>query len=423
MDSWILQGGFPLVTVNSSDTAADRQESTVVLAQEPFRYAPAEGPSAIGSTWTVPVIARAIDGDEIRILLGAAPATLDVTGASSGMAGVVVNAHGSGYYRVRYAPEHHGRLAQRLESLDLLERFNLLGDTWAVVIAQQAELADFLLLAESLGDEDDPDVWAQVTGALSYLDRTVDDDTRPLLASYARAVLSPLLARLGWDARPEEGPRVATLRAQVVGALGTVGRDPDVQSEAHRRHAAAQRGEIALDPDLASAILGSVAASGAQEEFEEFLERYRHPATPQEEMRYLYALAGFSDPSLAARAFELARTEVRTQNAPFLIHLLVANRDTGPATWARIRDHWDELVERIPANILPRMLGGVTSLCRDPQLAAEVKTYVQSHPLAIGQRTVDQTLERLGINVSFASAMRSTADSLLRAALQRLETR
>ena len=148
------------------------------------------------------------------------------------------------------------------------------------------------------GDEDDPDVWAQASGALSYLDRVVDDDTRDLVASYARALLTPVLARLGWDARPGEGPRTPTLRAQVVGVLGIVGRDTDVQAEAHRRYAAAVRGEIALDPDLASAILGAVAASGGPEEFEDFLERYRHPATPQEEMRYLYALAGFPEPSL-----------------------------------------------------------------------------------------------------------------------------
>jgi puromycin-sensitive aminopeptidase len=426
MDSWILQGGFPLVTVHGADAEGDGpvpSEGSVVLGQDAFEYAPAAGPSAIGSTWTVPVIARAIDGDDARILLGPEPAVLEVAGASSDTATVVVNAHAAGYYRVRYAPALHHRLAHQLGALDLLERFNLLGDTWAVVAAQQAGLEDFLLLAEALGDEDDPDVWAQVTGALSYLDRAVDDDTRPLLASYARAVLSPVLARLGWNARSGEGPRTPTLRAQVVGALGTVGQDPEVRAEAHRRYAAAGRGEIALDPDLASAILAAVAASGGPEEFEDFLEHHRHPTTPQEEMRYLYALAGFTDPVLVARAFELARTEVRTQNAPFLIHLLLTNRDGGAATWARVRDSWPELVERIPSNILPRMVAGVASLCRDPRLADDVSAFVRAHPVPIGQRTVDQALERLGINVSFATALRATAQPVLRAGLERLGTR
>jgi len=424
MDSWIFQGGFPLVTVGGTaevDEAADAARGKVVLGQAAFRYADAEGPSAIGSMWTVPVIARAVGGDEARVLLGPDPQPLDL-GDEGASAAVVVNAHGSGYYRVRYTPALHRGLAARLDDLDRLERFNLLADTWAVVLGQRADVTDFLLLAEALGHDDDPDVWALVTGALSLLDRAVDEDTRALLSSYTRALLAPVLTRLGWDARPGEGPRLATLQAQLIAALGTVGRDLDVRAEARRRYDATRRGEMTLDPDLISAVLSTVASSGGNEEFEDFLEHYRRPATPQEEMRYLYALAGFPDAGLAARTFELALTEVRTQNAPFVVQLLLANREAGPSTWARVIEHWDELVARIPANILPRMLSGVTSLCRDPELVREVRTFVHAHPLSIGQRTVDQTLERLTINLSFALALHDTAVPVLRAGLLRLET-
>ncbi|HXQ60441.1 MAG TPA: M1 family metallopeptidase, partial [Acidimicrobiales bacterium] len=424
MDSWILQGGFPLVTVSGSegDGGSTGPERTVTLGQGAFEYASTDATSAIGSAWTVPIIARTIGAeDETRVLLGTDPTPLAVGNEAD--AAVVVNAHGTGYYRVRYTPALHRRLAGRLDALDLLERFNLLADTWAVVVAQQAGPEDFLLLAEALGSEDDPDVWAQVTGALSLLDRATDEEARPLVASYTRALLNPVLARLSWDGRPGEDPRTSTLRAQAVGALGTFGHDTDVHAEAHRRHDAAQRGELVLEPDVASAVLSAVAASGGPDDYDVFLEHYRHPATPQEEMRYLNALAGFPDPTLAARTFEFARTEVRSQNAPFVIHGLLANRDTGPATWARVRDHWPELVARIPANILPRMLGGIASLCRDPELAADVTAFVRAHPLPVGQRTVDQTLERLEINLAFATALRISAAPVLRAALQRMDAR
>jgi puromycin-sensitive aminopeptidase len=414
MDSWIFQGGFPLVHV-------DGTPGTTLMRQQPFEYGQAPGPSSIGSTWKVPVIARTLGGDEARVLLGPGPEPLELGGDPN--APVVVNAGGWGFYRVRYAPELHRRLAGWLPELDLLERFNLLGDSWAVVVGQLSGPGDFLLLAEALGTEDDPNVWAQVTGALSLLDRTVDDEARPLVAAYARALLGPVLARLGWDPRPGEGPRTPTLRAQAVAVLGTVGKDAAVQTEAHRLHDAAERGEIVLDPDLASAILGAVGASGGPADFETFLHHYRHPATPQEEMRYLYSLAGFSDPALAARAFELARTEVRSQNAPFVFQMLLASRDNGPSTWERIQEHWDEIVARSPANILPRMVSGVTSLCRDRALAAEVAAFVRAHPLPVGQRTVDQALERLEINVAFATSLRETARSVLSDALQRLENR
>ena len=416
MDSWLLQGGFPLVSVEPGGGA------DVVVAQEPFSYSPPRGQSAIGSRWRVPLLARAVAGGEVRTLLDEGRDIVVLEGAGTGGAGtgVVVNAHGSGYYRVRYAPDQLRSLALRLGDLEVLERFNVLGDTWAVVVAGRAEVGEFLVLAEALQDEADPDVWAQVTGAFALLDHAVGDDLRPHLSAYARALLNPVLARTGWDARAGEDVRTRTLRAQVIATLGVTGQDTAVRAESHRRFADAQARRAELDPDLAGAVLGTVAASGGAGEFEAFLEHYRHPSTPQEEIRYLYALAGFGDDALAERAFELATSEVRTQNAPFLIHLLLSNRDTGPTTWPAVRDHWSELTGRFPANILPRMLDGLKLLCRDDALAAEIVQFVEAHPIAIGAKTVEQTLERLAVNATFARVLAREAGPALDAGLARL---
>ena len=80
-----------------------------------------------------------------------------------------------------------------------------------------------------------------------------------------------------------------------------------------------------------------------------------------------------------------------------MIHLLLANRDNGPGhVGPRPAEHWDELVARFPANILPRMLDGVTlAVPRPRRWPTTSPTFVRAHPLPIGQRTVDQTLERL----------------------------
>jgi len=420
MESWILQGGFPLVTVGTAGPDGSPGTAGLVLAQEPFSYAPPAGASAIGTAWSVPVVARALGGGETRLLLGGRPETLDLGPPD---ATVVVNAGGSGYYRVRYDPDRLRHLANAFGQLDLLERFNLLGDTWAAVVGRRVGLTDFLVLAEALHDEDDPNVWAQVTGALAFLDHAVDDDARPHLAAYTRALLGTVLERLGWQPTDDEGPRTPTLRAQVVGSLGTVGQDPAVRAEARRRHEAAQRGESSLDPDLSAAVLGVVAAGGGPADFDAFVEHYRSPSTPQEEMRYLYALAGFPDAGLAARAFELACTEVRSQNAPFLVQLLLTNRSAGPATWGQVRDRWEELLGRIPANIVPRMLDGTKWLCRDRALADDVGEFLRAHPLPTGQRTVDQTLERLAVNVTLAAALGETVTGDLDTGLERLGAR
>ena len=390
MDTWINQGGYPLVRVGDDGS----------LTQDPFSYRDRPG-GAIGSEWQVPVLTRALQGDGVD----PQPILLDGRGAGPDRAGEtevrVVNAGGSGYYRVAYPTAMVERLAARLSDLDPLERYNLVSDAWAAALSGRAPLSDLLRLARALVDsaEGDPSVWSVVLGALGLFDRVVPEGDRPALARAIRTLLGTLAGDLGWDPRDDDGERTPTLRSSVLRTLGTIGVDQGIRAEAGRRFAAAR--SAPLHPDTESAILDIVAATGGAAQYETFLDHYRSPATPQEENRYLYALASFNDLDLATRTFDLAMSEVRTQNAPFVLQSLLANRVTGPAAWQRVTEVWDTLVDRFPSNILPRMLDGVRGLCDPPELADRVTRFVEAHPLPAGGKTVEQILERLAVNVAF----------------------
>jgi puromycin-sensitive aminopeptidase len=389
MDTWINQGGYPLVRVGEDGS----------LAQAPFSYRGDPG-GAIGSAWKVPVLLRSLqdaDPDPVPVLLngtGAAPpGTVDDR---------LVNAGGSGFYRVSYPTATVERLAAGLGGLAPLERYNLVSDAWAAALSGQGPLPDLLRLAGALATsgERDPSVWSVILGALGMADRVIPDDDRPVLQQAIRTLLGPLAAELGWDPRPDDTERTPPLRSSVLRTLGTIGADETVRAEAARRFAAAPG--TPLHPDTESTVLDVVATTGGEAEYEAYLARYRNPSTPQEENRYLYALASFDDPELADRTFDLAMTEVRTQNAPFVIQSLVVNRETGPAIWHRVTEEWDAMVAKFPSNILPRMLDGVRVLCNPASLAAEVTDFIESHPLPAGGKSVEQILERLAVNVAFA---------------------
>ncbi|MGH9028071.1 MAG: M1 family metallopeptidase, partial [Acidimicrobiales bacterium] len=236
MDSWILQGGFPLVSVEETGGRKASTSAGVVVSQRPFSYLPPATPSAIGSRWQVPLVARTVGEQrprEARLLLGAqSEPLLFGTGDDKGSQNptILLNARGNGYYRVRYPAEQLIELAGSFGAMDALERANLLGDTWAAVVAGQSELGDLLLLADSLTEELDPDVWLQVISALSLTDHAVDDRTRPLVAAYVRALVGPAFEQLGWEAADGEAEQIPELRAQLLAALGTVGRDPGLRS-------------------------------------------------------------------------------------------------------------------------------------------------------------------------------------------------
>jgi puromycin-sensitive aminopeptidase len=390
MNTWINQGGYPLIRVGEDGS----------LDQTPFSYRGEPG-GAIGAQWLVPVLTRSLLSDEADsqpILLTGTPTPPETI--TTGPVTQLVNAGGSGYFRVSYPTAMVEHLAQRLTDLAPLERYNLVSDTWAASLSGDAPLSDLLELGRSLAAsaEGDPSVWSVVLGALGLFDRVIPDGDRPVLAQAVRTLLGPLAADLGWDPRQDDGERTPSLRSSVLRTLGTIGDDPDIQAEAARRFADTT---TSLHPDTESALLDIVAAHGGEDEYDAFLARYRKPANPQEENRYLYALTSFRSIELAQRTFDLALSEVRTQNAPFVLQLLVGNRATGPTAWARVTEEWDKLVATFPSNILPRMLDGVRGLCTPPELAEQVTTFVETHPLAAGGRTVDQILERLAINVAF----------------------
>ena len=397
MDSWIFQGGYPVVSV-------ERAEGGVRLSQERFRYL--RDGTLDDALWQVPVLLRATaPGGEVqryRTLLDAHGATveLDGFGGRSGEDGsVVVNEGGSGFYRVRYSGDLLRRLTTNLGSLSALERYNLVSDTWASVVAGLTPLADFADLVRLFGAEDDPTVWSAITGALATLDRLADPGERESVAAFARALVGPAFARVGWEATSGEPDTTGTLRATLLTALGTTGADEEVRRRALELFALAAD-PAAIDPDLAGPVTAIVARTGGEADYETFLERYRHPSTPQEEVRYLWGLAGFEHRPLVQRTCGFALSnDVRTQNAPYLVGATLGNRVGGDLAWAFTKEHWEEMLRRFPENSIPRMLDAVSALST-PELAADVHAFVAAHPVPGAEKTIQQILERLDVNVA-----------------------
>ena len=144
-------------------------------------------------------------------------------------------------------------------------------------------------------------------------------------------------------------------------------------------------------------------------DYDALLERYRAASTPQEEMRSLNALSAFPDIDLALRTFDLAMTEVRSQNGWIVIAALLANPVAGQAVWGRITESWDAILDRFPKNAQSRIAEAIPALCGDAGFAATVVQFLTDHPLASGPRRVAQSVERLGVNVAFADRERDAA--------------
>jgi hypothetical protein len=331
----------------------------------------------------------------------------------------VVNAGGWGVFRVGYERDHRLALAEALSELTPLERANLLGDTWATTLSGLSRLSDFLAVAAQLGLESDPSPWSPVSSAFALTHRIVQPVHQPALSEAVASVVGPIHRHLGFDARPDDGERTPSLRALAINVMGTVGADDAVRAEAARRFDASPIGGGSGGPipaDIETAVFAVVAQLVRPGDYDALLERYRSASTPQEEMRSLGALASFPDVDLCLRTFDLAMTEVRSQNGFAVIGALLANRVACQAVWTRLTETWDAVLDRFPKNAPPRILESLPALCADKDFADRAIDFLAAHPLSSGPRRVAQSSERLRVNVAFAARERPELTETLAAA-------
>ena len=136
----------------------------------------------------------------------------------------------------------------------------------------------------------------------------------------------------------------------------------------------------AVDLPVVAAVV-AVAAPGGVERYEQFVERFREADTPQDQLRYLYALADFDDEALMSRTLDfLLGPEVRTQNAPYVLARCILNRERGDQAWRFIREHWEHANTALPNASIVRMVDPVKTLTR-PEQQADVAAFFAEHDI------------------------------------------
>ena len=409
MRSWIHQGGHPVVRVERGP-----EPSSLRLSQKRFLY---DG-SDSHETWVVPVCLRASVAGAVqtqRLLLSGEEDTISFDGPVDW---VIVNEGASGFYRANYTPDLLNALLERdiCTLCSPLERFDLLADAWAGVVAGISGLTEWARLARVLAADDDADVWAALASTLSLLRSLAGDgDDADAVRAFAREIGAPAWGRLGWEPRPGEDRRVGTARARVLTVVGLVGEEEGLDREAAERvdrYVAGRASE--LTADVVSAALRIFVATGGEREWSLVADHYRNNDNPQEKLRFLYALAETREPSLVARTLDLAAgNEVRSQDAPFLIGAVLSQPSSTRAGWDWLMAHWDRITSRFPASLVLRIFESLQSVS-DAEVSAEVHNFCSTRHLPMSGPRLDQILERLDVNVALAARLRGRISELLR---------
>jgi puromycin-sensitive aminopeptidase len=383
MDAWVFQRGYPVITVH-------RDGDVIRLTQR--RFAPSLPDD--DSTWPVPLIVRQVlpEGDVVEHVLVEAEGL--VLPLAHPMAIVIANAGGAAFVRTFYDDDLRARLVKHaFTRLSPAERQGLVDDAWAAVVADAASVNAFLDLVEGFARESSPAVWKAIITGLTWCDRFVEGEARERLREAVRALVRPTLERLGWDRSDTDTDLDRELRGDLIRTLGVLGNDEATQALA-RDVEARSRGGGPIEPAIAAAAVDVVAFVGGPAEYDAFRARMDAAPTPQEQERYLYALARFRDPGLMERTLQLVSSEaVRAQDAPFVLAHAEANRDVGVLAWQFVRDGWDALLPRFASSNVIFLASGVRWLTAADQVA-DVQAFFAEHDIPQSRLTLVQVLER-----------------------------
>ena len=392
MDTWIFQAGYPLISVEKGPRG-------LRLNQQMFRYL--QDGSDQERKWHVPIFLRAGTKTgviEKTILLADGQQSVEL---GDPVEWAVVNAGGHGFYRVRYGADLFDSLKHGLQvRLSAVERFGLVNDTWASTLAGLTSLIDYLSLIDLLSDENDVNVWTTVIGSGHHLERILDDPQCATLARRLRTHVEPAVARFGWTPRQGESDLESQLRGDLINALGTLGDDKCCQERARELFALYEKSPDIVERNLIPALIAIVAHTGTAADYDKFYGRFKNAQTPQEETRFLFALANFRLPELIDRTLDLTiNGEVRTQNSPYLMRGILLNKPARVKAWVFMKAHWEEMLRQYPDNAIPRMCEGIVGLAT-AELEADVRDFFARHPVKQGTKQMEQHLERLHVAVT-----------------------
>lgn len=354
-----LQRGLALVKVQ--ERCSDGM-LTLELSQERLRTDGAKD----STRWHIPLQLARSDGTARQSFLLDGQGRVTLPGCALP---VLVNAGGAGYFRVQYDAATATQLAERFGSLAGPDKQTLLNDSWALIRLGRLSVEHFFALLDRIGTETDVGTWRRVIKILRSLDRLQrGQPLRPAFREYARAILRPVLTRLGFTPQAAEPSGQLILREEAIIALGFF-EDGATLAEAHRRFAEPDK----LPASIRRGVYAAVAQDGDAATYQALLARAQSVEDEIERTGLYQALAVFREPALLQRALALASSP--DVPGPVGAQMLIAaaqDSDQLELVWSRTRAACPKLYPRLDAYLQNRLLPVVAKSGSDPARIREL---------------------------------------------------
>ena len=372
VDSAQCQGGSTILSLSQGEFSRDRKDKA------PLK-------------WNVPVMAQAIGqgggGTQQRLILnGSAQVTLPGCGA------YLINAGQTGYYRSLYPEANLRSLVRDFTRLTSMDQIGLMADNFQLGLGGYQPMGLALDLIDAVPATASPAVLAEVPGYLDSAHTMLESDkaSQARVAAYASKKLSPVLASVGFDAKPGENPQVPVLRSALVSTLGGMG-DKAVVAEANKRFAALATNPSALDGPLRNVWLRIIAENADAATWDK-LRAMANGAKSDLEKSTTFALLGAAkDEKLAARALDLAMTDEPGKTTSAAIISAVGGEHPMLAVDYVLahREQYEAMIDVSARSQAIARLGGNSA---DPAMVTKLDAYATQYLTPESRKVVDRSI-------------------------------
>ncbi|KAL7854473.1 hypothetical protein SRHO_G00166630 [Serrasalmus rhombeus] len=349
MNRWILQMGYPVVTIDTQTGRISQKHFLLDSEAEPDR------PSVYNYQWFVPIKWMKNGTAMGQHWLLEKTATHEPMRTNSEW--VLANVNVSGFYRVNYDSQNWQRLLSQLTSdhsvIPVINRAQIVDDVFNLARAKIININVALSATRYLSEEREYMPWGSTIKNLDYFflmfDRT---EVYGPMEEYLRGKVQPLFnyfktITADWT----EIPSSHTDQYNQVNAISfgcRTGVEGCVNlTKTWYRQWMENPDKNPIHPNLKMPVYCNAIAAGGVEEWEFGWKMYKKSSSAAEADKLMYALSCTKIPWLLKRYLEYALDPdlIRKQDAPFVIVYIADNVVGQSVAWDFVRANWEHIFD------------------------------------------------------------------------------
>ncbi|KAL7403064.1 hypothetical protein ABVT39_023856 [Epinephelus coioides] len=410
MNTWVLQMGFPVVTINTTTGAVSQEHflldpDSEVTTESPFKY-----------QWIVPIQWMKTKDNQDLKWLESKSATINEM-KTTGAEWVLANLDVVGYYRVNYDQGNWDKLLNVLttnhELIPVINRAQLVDDAFNMARAKVVRTELALDTTKYLNKEREYMPWESALTNLDFFYLMFDrSEVYGPMQTYLRKQVTPLFEYYenmtdSWSKVPDGHMDQYNQVNAISLACRTGHEECQNLTKTWFKHWM-DTDENQINPNLRSTVYCNAIAAGGAKEWEFAWSKFENATIATEAEKLRSALACTKQPWLLNRYLEytLNPDMIRKQDATSTI-VYIANNVVGqPLAWDFVRARWSYIFTQYGGGSFSfsNLINGVTKRFSTDFELQQLKQFKEDNSevgFGSGTLAVDQSIERTTSNIKW----------------------